>query len=229
MIHACPARMWYVENFLVPSMIDQGIRRDEITIWNDSDGKGNLTSCLESFASLKDISGGTWHLQDDVMICHDFAKRTKALAGDHIICGFCFSGYEEGDPPVTGWVFPVLMWNSCFLCVYIPNEIASNFVHWFYSEARARPEFAGWVESNKHDDTLFHEYCIEEQPNTLALNYAPHLVEHVDYLVGGSIINQWRGHTSRGYYFEDDDLTDELTEKVVKYRKSKREATTLKA
>lgn len=229
MIHACPARMWYVEAFLVPSMARQGINRDDITIWNDADGKGNLQSCLESFASLDGIAGGTWHLQDDVMISRDFARRTQEMAGENIICGFCFSPYEEGDPPVTGWVFPVLMWNSCFPCVYIPNESASNFVSWYYAEARSRPEYAGWIKSRKHDDTFFHQYCVERQPNTLVLNHVPHLVEHVDFLIGGSMINKWRGHTSRGYYFEDDDLTDELTEAVVKYRNSRRDATTLKA
>ena len=226
MIHACLARMWYVKDFLIPSMMSQGIRGDDITVWNDSGGKGNLASCLESFASLKDTPGGTWHLQDDVMISRDFAARTKELAGSSIICGFCYSGYEAGDPPVTGWVFPVLMWNSCFLCVYIPNETAANFVSWFYTEARARPEYSGWVESGKHDDTFFHQYCVEQRPNTLVFNHAPHLVEHVDYLIGGSVINKWRGHASRGCYFEDDDLTEELTRAVVKYKKSGRDATT---
>ena len=107
MIHACPARMWYVKDFLIPSMMSQGIRGDDITVWNDSGGKGNLASCLESFASLKDTPGGTWHLQDDVMICRDFAARTKELAGSSIICGFCYSGYEAGDPPVVEQLFPV--------------------------------------------------------------------------------------------------------------------------
>ncbi len=43
MIHACPAREWYVTDFLVPSLIDQGISENEISVWVDRDGRGNLS------------------------------------------------------------------------------------------------------------------------------------------------------------------------------------------
>ena len=46
MIHACPQRMWYVEGFLIPSMKAQGISEEEITVWNDTEGKGNLFSSM---------------------------------------------------------------------------------------------------------------------------------------------------------------------------------------
>ena len=38
MIHCCPKRMWYVEEYLIPSMLRQGIDRDSIIIWNDNKG-----------------------------------------------------------------------------------------------------------------------------------------------------------------------------------------------
>ena len=64
MIHTCPERLWYVEEFLVPSLIAQGI--DDIKVWNDERRVGNLASCLASFASCS--GGETWHMQDDVVI-----------------------------------------------------------------------------------------------------------------------------------------------------------------
>lgn len=77
MIHACPKRMWYVSDYLIPSMLAQGIDKGNIIVWNDIDGVGNLASCLASFASCQE-EGETWHLQDDVVICHDFAERTAS-------------------------------------------------------------------------------------------------------------------------------------------------------
>ena len=49
LIHACPQRLWYVNDYLIPSMLLQGVKRDDIEVWNDADGRGNLTSCMESF------------------------------------------------------------------------------------------------------------------------------------------------------------------------------------
>ena len=39
MIHAVPEREWYVEEYLIPSMISQGISPDEIEVWMDSERK----------------------------------------------------------------------------------------------------------------------------------------------------------------------------------------------
>ena len=70
LIHACPQRMWYVEEFLAPNLRSQGA---EVEIWNDVQGIGNLYACMESFKRrLGD--GATWHIQDDVLPCRDFVK-----------------------------------------------------------------------------------------------------------------------------------------------------------
>ena len=214
MIHACPRRMWYVNDFLIPSMLDQGISREDIIVWNDERGRGNLFSCMDSFASCRGVDGGTWHLQDDVLICRDFAEYTQEFVGDQVVCGFCFSGYENGTP-ITGEVYSVLMWQSSFPCIYIPNAIAAECAEWFFKDARYRPEFADWVASRKKDDTFFRTFFVERHRDEKVINLAPHLVEHVDYIIGGSTINQWRGHTSRGDWFMDDDLVDELKIKVA--------------
>ena len=99
MIHACPKRMWYVGDYLIPSMLAQGIDKGNIIVWNDIDGVGNLASCLASFASCQE-EGETWHLQDDVVICHDFAERT-ASAPKGVVCGFCVGRYEDATAGIS--------------------------------------------------------------------------------------------------------------------------------
>ena len=32
LIHASPGRMWYVTDYLIPSMVEQGIDRDNIVV-----------------------------------------------------------------------------------------------------------------------------------------------------------------------------------------------------
>lgn len=206
MIHTYPGRLWYVKGFLIPELNRQGIK--DITIWNDTKSKGNLASCMESFASCRGHPDGTWHLQDDVLPASYFAEFADDY--DTVVCGFCHSGYENGIP-IVGNVFPVLMWNSSFPCIYIPNGMAAECAAWFYTDARYRPQFREWISTGKNDDNFFHAFCVERYSNKLMINHAPHLVEHVDYLIGGSSINQWRGHTSRAYYFDDDEAMERLT------------------
>lgn len=216
-IHACPQRMWYVEDFLVPSMTEQGIERDQITIWNDAEGRGNLFSFMDSCKAQAGKDGGAWHMQDDAMICHDFAERTREH-DDGVVCGFCYSGWEPGIP-ITGYVYSVLMWVGSFACIRIPHAIAAECAEWFYGDAVNRECFAEWVASRKKDDSFFRAFMVERHRDDKVLNLAPNLVEHVDYIIGGSVINQWRGHTARGYYFEDAYLTEELQKAVTLARR----------
>ena len=48
MIHTCNKREWYVYDFLIPSLIKQGISKDEIKVWHDYKRIGNLQSFIES-------------------------------------------------------------------------------------------------------------------------------------------------------------------------------------
>ena len=91
LIHAVPERMWYVNEFLVPSLEAQGA--DNIEIWNDTEHQGNLAACMESFATRKG-DGGTWHLQDDVLICRNFVERCRDL-DDGIVFGFCCRNFHS--------------------------------------------------------------------------------------------------------------------------------------
>ena len=53
-IHACQQRKWYVDDYLIPSMLKQGINEDDITIWLDDKHQGNLFACMNCFKSMPD-------------------------------------------------------------------------------------------------------------------------------------------------------------------------------
>ena len=212
MIHACPAREWYVNEYLVPSIVDQGISRDEITIWMDRDGVGNLASCLESFAQCSKHDGETWHLQDDVIVCRDFADRIRAEP-DGLALGFCVDKYERGHI-VEGPTMAYYMWQSSFPCLKIPNILAGEFVDWLVS-AQNRPEINKLVQTGKKDDTLFWIFMQENHKDMRVTNISPHLVDHVDWLIGGSTINQWREDIVRSCRWNDENLITELSDKLA--------------
>lgn len=218
MIHACPSRMWYVNNYIIPSLTAQGIPRNEIAVWNDSNGDGNLKSCMLSFAECAKHDGDTWHLQDDVLICRDFAERID-IEENVVVCGFCHTLFEPFNRPMPGYAPAVFMYNS-FPCIRIPNRIAGEFVEWLEHDAPSRPEFREWLESGKHDDTLWHYFFEERHGYDHVWNLVPNLVEHVDWLIGGSSVNQWRGYICRAAYWEDQELVENLKEKLARDKRA---------
>ena len=188
MIHAAPRRMRYVEGYLVPELRRQGAK--DVTVWTDWEGKGNLRSCLESFASLRGVPGGTWHLQDDVLPGSDFVQR--ALAHDSgIVCGFCCRDFNHGRGcERTGFQRAREMWYS-FQCIRVPNGTAAAFADWVLS-VREEPIYRDWWATGKRDDAFFRAFVQNRIPGVTVENLAPNLVEHVDFLIGGSLINQGR-------------------------------------
>ena len=207
MIHSCPRRMWYVERFLVPSLEAQGISGENLIIWNDIQKAGNQQSWVESCAFLGAFPGGTWHLQDDVVICRDFAERCDKLDSG-VVAGFC---NEKFGPNVrlTGERPATLLFNS-FQCIRIPNDYAAAHAEWYWSDARKRHSLQEWVLTGKRDDQFFHLWMEETHPDDTVLNLKPCLVDHIDWLIGGSVINYTREGTSRAYYWEDEQLIREL-------------------
>lgn len=202
-IHACEARMWYVENYLVPSMKDQGITN--ISVRCDTEHLGNLESCMQIFMKMYG-DGGAWHMQDDVIICRNFKEITEQYT-DGIVCGF---DYVLDRPNNVGYVKPGDMWYS-FPCIHIPNHIARECARWFYTKARYNSKYAEWVKTNKFDDCVLEEFLKIHYPDMDVLNLKPNLVDHIDFLIGGSIINKIRkAKQSRANYFEDQDLVYEL-------------------
>ena len=207
MIHACPKRMWYVEEFLLPSL--KGL---DVEVWNDKDGRGCLESCIRSFREVGKRPGATWHLQDDVIVCRDFAQRIPQYDG--VACGMYFDAFGPFAQHV-GKVPAALMWNS-WPCIRIPNEIAGEFAEWFDKDAKYRPELKHLVDSGKKDDTLWREFFVERHGNDYVTNIVPSLADHIDWLIGGSVLSPWRGFIARSKYWEDNELVDELKGKLAR-------------
>jgi len=193
LIHATPKRMWYVENYLIPSMFDQGI--DYVDVWEDVDNEGNLMSCMKAFEECGQYPGGTWHLQDDVIISRKFAEITSK-GGSEILCGF------------TCDVFAMPHMQYSFPCIYIPNRYASGCAEWFF-KPRQQERFNNFILRRKCDDEVFMAYANEMKLPYKNLN--PCLVDHVDYLLGGSVANHDRFEKQvRAKFWEDEYLVKDL-------------------
>ena len=208
-IHACPQRMWYVEDFLIPSLEAQGA--DRIEIWNDAGGRGCLESCMAAFAARPEGDGGTWHIQDDVLLCLDFVRRARKL-DEGVVYGFCCLWFGD-DPDQAGRAYMPDAWHS-FQCVRIPDAWARECAAWYYSGAweteSPNIELPALAAQGDGDDTFFREYLLCRHGRGTVLNCRPNLVEHVDLLLGGSVLHQYREYRATAHYFEDTDLVDQL-------------------
>lgn len=217
MIHSAPSRQWYVDGFLIPSLLEQGISRDDIEVRCDTDNKGNLQSCMESFKWCgENPTDGTWHLQDDIIISRKFAQLTKEY-NYGIVTGFVTKEWGP-DWKKTGSQYINQLWYS-FPCIRIPDRIAGECANWFFTDVRYRRDYkyTSRIQSKKHDDDFFLYFLREKYPAKEIINLKPSLVDHVDYLIGGSLINQARPKTIyRTAYWEDEDLVTELAKKLNK-------------
>ncbi len=212
-IHACPQRMWYVNDFLIPSLKNQGI--EDIDVRCDTQKLGNLEKCMNIFSVMNE-EGGSWHLQDDVIICRDFAERTKKYSGDDVVCGYVWENSTNLDK--IGWTAPQDMWWS-FPCIYIPNKMARECSKWYYGWAKRDEKYKIYFGKKQYDDYFFREFLLVYYPEIPVLHIKPCLVDHIDYLIGGTtILPSGRGEESHSKWFEDPDLVDELKMKLEGYR-----------
>lgn len=208
MIHTYPKRMWYVSQYLIPSMLNQGIRQEDITVYNDVNGDGNLLACMKAFSSVVEDGNGTWHLQDDVLICEDFKERTEYY--DHgLVCGFSSLKYDGDIEEKKGAVHRKDMWFS-FPCIRIPNKWAIECSEWVQKYIIGNPVYIDYWKNGVNDDWAFRQYLKEFHKDCVALNIMPCLVDHIDYLIGGGSGKNKREHPVRAQYWEDDYLVEEL-------------------
>ena len=208
LIHACPQRMWYVTDYLIPMLEKQGA--EDISVWNDTAKAGNLKACMDSFASMQG-DDGTWHIQDDVLPCRDFVKRCRQH-DEGLVYGFCCEQFTD-NPKMTGTVYLPDAWHS-FQCVRIPNAYARECASWVRSgrweRESANPELLILHQLCKGDDTFFCEFMAVYHGRITAENLRPNLVEHIDWLLGGSTLHAYRDSLPRSDYWDDEDLIREL-------------------
>lgn len=195
MIHACPKRMWYVEEFLLPSMYEQGILEEEVYVWNDEHGWGNLRSFVKSMEYVGDnfpLNEGIWHLQDDVIISADF--KEQADKADCLSYGFCNKDFDKeapGNYKTTGHVTVFNSWHS-FQCVFIPNRYAKEFFEWFDYLDKNTFRLMPYTKKNSMDDTVFRIWSRQTHRDEPCWNVYPNIVDHIDYMLGGTVIHSRR-------------------------------------
>lgn len=181
LIHTCSKRKWYVDKYLIPSMREQGIKN--ILVYNDENHDGQIQSLIKS-AKLTN-GKDTWHLQDDIIISSRFKELTEQY-NHGLVCGFCNS-FSNGRP---GYVGLVSMWYS-MPCIRIPGELFSQFIDWMQS-AYAQNKYRAFFQENKHDDMFLQTFLKENHPDIRIQNLVPNIVNHIDHLIGGSLINGGR-------------------------------------
>ena len=208
LIHAVPQRMWYVNGYLIPSMLKQGISEADITVYCDKKHEGNLRACLNAFLSVPDDDKGTWHLQDDVCICKDFKERTEWYDSG-LVCGFSSLKYDGDIQSRKGAVNREDMWFS-FPCIRIPNQWAREEAVWVDRYIIGNPVYQKFWENGVNDDWAFRTYLSQFHKDCVALNIMPCLVDHIDYLLGGGTGKIQRTHPVRAQYWDSPELIEEL-------------------
>ncbi len=210
LIHTIPRRQWYVDNFLIPSMLEQGISRYSIDTYCDKSHEGNLRAFISSTHNLSD-EWGTWHLQDDIIISPDFREKTEQY-NEGIVSGFCSTLYDTEEP---GEVPAGKLWKG-FQCIRIPNYLIKECITWYYQDLMGNPAYDDYWSTGNNDDWIFRQYIKISKVDEPIINLAPNIVNHIDYLIGGSEICQ-REQRLISKYWEHDYLIDELKEKLDKF------------
>lgn len=210
-VHACNKRKWYVDEFLIPSMREQGIM--DVKTYLDKDGRGCLPSMLASFRECGKRRISAWHLQDDVVLSRDFAEKSQNIDRKIVNMGFWhrFDGDQDLHPGRT----KVSDMTYSFPCVYVPHNIAQEFAEWYFDEAVKREQYKKWIEAKKYGDSFFRDFMRERHTDEYVYNFKPSLVEHIDWLIGGSTINQYRDGICRAGYWEDETIIEVLKDKLA--------------
>ena len=210
MIHTMPKRKWYVDEYLIPSMIKQGVDKGDILVYNDIDRAGNLKAFINACLQLLNDENGTWHLQDDIVISSRFTTVTDRN-DKGIVCGFK-SEYDGMKP--AGMVDLKQMWFS-FLCIRIPHKIARECANWIKDYIIGNPIYKEWWEQGVNDDMLFRKFLEQHYSDSSILNLNPNIVDHIDYLIGGTVNSNAREVTQiRSKLWEDEDVVKELEKQL---------------
>lgn len=208
LIHAVPQRMWYVNEYLIPSLKAQGIPDESIRVWLDDKKEGNLRACMHAFESCEG-DGGTWHLQDDVCVCKNFKVITESIDFG-LVCGFSSERYD--GPGRVGIVPRRGMWFS-FPCIRIPNGYARDCAKYVFEQIIGNPVYEEYWKGGANDDWAFRTYLKQYHKDDYAINISPNVVDHVDYLLGGGTGGK-RKCPVRAQYWQDQDIVEELEVKI---------------
>ncbi len=227
MIHTCQKRLWYVEDFLIPSLKEQGIKQEDIILWNDAEMKGNLPSWLGACEYVRDNLAdgrGIWHLQDDIVLGSKFREEAEK-AGDMVINAWVCTRFNSKRYTMKGEVGVLYHWNS-FQCIYIPTRYTTGFLSWYYREAIKDERCLDRIRENRWDDWLFWCYMRRKHKNEKCLNLAPNICEHIDYMIGGSVATPERQGNVVGVYWYENEILEKLWHDLKAYQEAKEKKAT---
>jgi hypothetical protein len=194
-------------------MMEQGI--ENILVYCDEDGEGQIVSLMNSFKLVG--YDDTWHLQDDIIISSRFKELTEEY-NKGIVCGFCNS-FSNGTP---GYLTLPHMWYS-MPCIRIPGDIFAHFINWMH-QADTQRRFQAFFAEKKHDDMFLQYFLKENYPNIRIRNLKPNVVNHIDHLIGGSIINGGRTKSPEylmATYWDEPELLADIKKKLERGGKRK--------
>ena len=209
MIHLCPERKWYVDEFLIPKIKERGIDPKDMLLYFDERKEGYLKSLMNEMKECSDIKEDTfiWHLQDDVYPRSDFYERSLSVINDYdIVCGYCnpISKFKSK----SGDVAKEEMWWS-FPCIGMTNLVSRAFVNWWDVNWNKKKEYEMYIREKKFGDQIFRDFVNSGvlSPEPKCFNMRPVLAQSVDEIIGGSVINQSRHKffgSSETLYFEEE-------------------------
>jgi len=215
MIHTCKQREWYVDKYLVPSMIEQGIDPNCITIWVDREGYGNLESYMQSFNNIP-ITHSCWHIEDDVLLTSNFYSITREYNDfNGIVTGFC-STYDKDRKDFYNEESDDLskLWFS-FPCIKLPNLLCKSLAYYYFN-TDSDTYLNQFKEKKRGADTIFRRYLKKYYKGMKFINLNPNLVEHVDWLLNGSTAEGKNNFRATSIYFPEQELVEKLEEELLK-------------
>lgn len=221
MIHTFPGRLWYVNDFLIPSMKEQGIPEEEIYVYNDDLEDGNLLASIKSLNLCSERFGEEiiWHLQDDVVICSDFRIRAEMMREKmHRANIIAAAGITvlDNDLEKQGEVSVRDLWLS-FPCICINSRILGRYKSWVNEMKKTSVLVQDAIRTKKNDDGVFRMYLKHCYSYAKCYNMVPNIVDHIDYLIGGSEVNKIREGIYRAKFFEDQKVVDKLKQDLENY------------
>ena len=162
-----------------------------------------------------DKQRGIWHLQDDICISKKFKEITEEY-DQGIVCGFVHEKFNKPELKCCGLQPVEKIWYS-FPCIRLPNKYSGEFLKWLFDQGVFDSKIFGWYKTRKNDDTLWSEFIKRKHPEEYIFNLNPNIINHIDYLLGGSQVNSEMNWDRReSYYWEQRDIMQELIKKLEK-------------
>lgn len=192
-IHCVPKRRKWVDGYIIPELKKHN---QEYIVYEDTKGDGNLKSFTKSLDKVKNIPKGCWHIQDDIYFASDFFERIDNFPRDMLILGFTTADWCRGrfgtQSIRTAWL--------SFQCLYIPTKYVRGFKDYLKEDYNSNKSL---IDAGCYDDTLFHKYLMKHFKDDWCWNEKPNLVNHIDYLIGGTTLDkEFKPHTA--LYWDDD-------------------------